>query len=148
MCAKNPCHKSADCTKTGPGTFKCACKEGFRGDGVLCEAIPKPPTAPAKNPQQSVIDAITKVSTLINDKLNDPMFRTSEAIQSKQDTQIADINSRLDQITKAAENLSKSSLQQSATVAALLGKNTSPSLLETNAQAEISKLKAEITQKH
>ena len=32
---ENSCHEKADCTET-PGSFKCACKFGFSGDGKSC----------------------------------------------------------------------------------------------------------------
>ena len=35
-CLKNPCHSDGFCTNT-VGTFKCACKTGFSGDGFFCK---------------------------------------------------------------------------------------------------------------
>ena len=38
-CAENNCHINADCTNTME-SFKCACKSGFKGDGLDCTALP------------------------------------------------------------------------------------------------------------
>ena len=34
-CADSACHPDADCTNT-PGSFTCACKQGYKGNGLLC----------------------------------------------------------------------------------------------------------------
>jgi hypothetical protein len=39
-CAKTkPCDPNALCTKTGPGTYKCECRDGFKGDGKKCKEV-------------------------------------------------------------------------------------------------------------
>jgi len=96
------------------------------------------------------LDAINKVSSLISNKLNDPLYKATDVVQNKQDSQIADINNKLENLTKAAENFSKASAQQAANVQALLKvKSPAPAavLVETSAQAEISKLKKEVEHK-
>ena len=32
----NPCDNNADCTNND-GSYSCACKEGFDGDGIICK---------------------------------------------------------------------------------------------------------------
>ena len=32
----NPCDENADCTNSD-GSYSCACKQGFAGDGTTCE---------------------------------------------------------------------------------------------------------------
>ena len=34
----SPCDENADCTNTD-GSYSCACKQGFTGDGTICEGI-------------------------------------------------------------------------------------------------------------
>lgn len=34
-CATNPCHADGTCTNT-PGTFQCACNQGYTGNGFVC----------------------------------------------------------------------------------------------------------------
>ena len=36
----NNCHTNAECTNT-PGSFSCACVEGYSGDGVDCQGMLK-----------------------------------------------------------------------------------------------------------
>ena len=34
-CTTNPCHADGTCTNT-PGTFQCACNQGYSGNGLVC----------------------------------------------------------------------------------------------------------------
>ena len=34
----NPCDKNAECTNSD-GSYSCACKQGFTGNGTVCEGI-------------------------------------------------------------------------------------------------------------
>ena len=34
-CATNPCHADGTCTNI-PGTFQCACNQGYSGNGLVC----------------------------------------------------------------------------------------------------------------
>ncbi|XP_025106838.1 stabilin-2-like isoform X1 [Pomacea canaliculata] len=36
---KSPCGENAVCVPTGPGTYRCTCLQGYRGDGYLCLPI-------------------------------------------------------------------------------------------------------------
>jgi len=38
-CASSPCSPFAECKVLGPQKYQCACKEGFQGDGKICQPI-------------------------------------------------------------------------------------------------------------
>ncbi|NXR10180.1 STAB1 protein, partial [Semnornis frantzii] len=38
-CASSPCSSFAECKVLGPRKYQCTCKEGFQGDGRICQPI-------------------------------------------------------------------------------------------------------------
>jgi len=72
------CHANADCTNT-VGSFTCACREGYRGDGVDCKEIILFPYGP-ENGDQSLRDrndevAIDPTRPLFNQEVVSETFR-------------------------------------------------------------------------
>lgn len=38
-CASSPCSSLADCKVLGPLKYECTCKDGYQGDGEICQPI-------------------------------------------------------------------------------------------------------------
>ena len=79
--AHNPCHKYADCINT-VGSFRCSCRHGYQGDGVLCHSIKHRRIVAIATALVSILMFIVVTSTLIFCVASKRRQRTKEASRS------------------------------------------------------------------